>query len=525
VSGCAKPFANWACQTRSANKTFDEEVDQDWILVGFLLFLGGFFMESSDRRRLGLSLYLNYFVHGIGLIILAQNMKELGNLWDRPLATVSYVISGIGIGKLLAYLLLGVLADRFGRKNFIYFGMACYFAFFTGMLVAPTIQIAYLLAILAGIANSALDTGTYPTFIELGGNNGSSNILIKAFMSAGEFVLPLLVAFLENNNLWFGWSFILPAVVLVLNLFLFVPVKFPPANQTSLQKQQAMLGLSSKKRWALAVSLALYGYTSMAIMILYTQWISLYAEKILHFSNWQAHFLLSIYSIGSIIGVLILFTLLKKNVKETTLLINLNLWGLLSLLVVCWGKAPLIVTISSFVFGVTAAGGVMQTGLNLFLKLFPKAKGLLTGIFFTFGSIALFSVPIFTGWLSKTSVALALRSDIVICLVGLGLVILTWYFLKDVSNLKRIRHRISFLDHWIVILLEQRFKEVKQVGQLKATQNKPVLDENREQLILEKIAQQSSNQQLVPYLQDIYRQIMKNSRNYEATDEKNNKSF
>ena len=507
------------------SKTFGKKADQDWILVGFLLFLGGFLMELSDRRRLGLSLYLNYFVHGIGLIILAQNMKELGNLWDKPLATVSYVISGIGIGKLLAYLLLGILADHFGRKNFIYFGMACYFAFFTGMLIAPTIQVAYLLAILAGIANSALDTGTYPTFIELGGNNGSSNILIKAFMSAGEFVLPLLVAFLENNDLWFGWSFILPAVVLVLNLFLLLPIKFPPANRTNQERQPAAFGLSAKKRGIVAVSLALYGYTSMAIMILYTQWISLYAEKILHFSNWQAHFLLSIYSIGSIVGVLILFTLLKKSVKETTLLITLNFLGLLSLLVVCWGKAPLIVALSSFIFGITAAGGVMQTGLNLFLKLFPQAKGLLTGIFFTFGSFALFSVPLFTGWLSKTSIALALRSDILICLVGLGLVILVWYLLKDVSDLKSIRHRISFLDHWIVILLEKRFKEVKLVGQLKTTQKKPVVDETREQSILEKIARQSSNQQLVPYLQDIYRQIMKNSRNYEATDEKNNKSL
>lgn len=477
-------------------------------------------MRLSNRTRLVTCLYLNYFVHGIGLIILAQNMKELGDLWKQPLATVSYVISGIGIGKLFAYLVLGVLADRFGRKKFIYFGIICYLIFFSGMLIAPTIQIAYLLAILAGVANSALDTGTYPTFIELGKNNGSANILIKAFMSAGEFVLPLLVAFLENRELWFGWSFILPTFVLLINLGLFIPVKFPLANTITQVSQQGSLQLKAMKKNWLAVCLALYGYTSMAIMILYTQWISLYAQAELNFSNWQSHFLLSIYSIGSIVGVLIVFALLRKNVSETTLLLILNLLALVSLTLVCWGQNFNLLAIASFAFGVTAAGGVMQTGLNLFLKLFPRIKGLLTGIFFTFGSLALFSVPILTGWLSKTSVALALRSNMIICVIGLGLVMVTWGLLRNTTTLKTVRQRISLIDRGIIILLKRRFRAVDQVGQIKEQEHQPILDRAREQVILQKIAVESSDQQLVPYLQDIYRQIMKNSRNYQAANQR-----
>lgn len=58
-------------------------------------------MTKSNRRRLSMALYLNYLVHGIGLIILTQNMQALGGFWHVPIATVSYVISGIGIGKQL----------------------------------------------------------------------------------------------------------------------------------------------------------------------------------------------------------------------------------------------------------------------------------------------------------------------------------------------------------------------------------------------------------------------------------------
>lgn len=35
-------------------------------------------MTKSNKRRLSLALYLNYLVHGIGLIILTQNMQALG---------------------------------------------------------------------------------------------------------------------------------------------------------------------------------------------------------------------------------------------------------------------------------------------------------------------------------------------------------------------------------------------------------------------------------------------------------------
>ena len=59
-------------------------------------------MTNKMKLHLSLSLYINYIIHGFGLIILAQNMASLGHLWNAPIATVSYVVSGIGIGRLLA---------------------------------------------------------------------------------------------------------------------------------------------------------------------------------------------------------------------------------------------------------------------------------------------------------------------------------------------------------------------------------------------------------------------------------------
>lgn len=375
-------------------------------------------MQKKDYRHLTIGLYLNYFVHGVGLIILAQNMQELGRLWGQPLANVSYVISGIGIGRLLAYLILGNLADKYDRKLFVYFGMFSYFVFFLGVLIVHNLTGVYLLAILAGIANSALDSGTYPVFLEIGTNNGASNILIKSFMSLGEFFLPLMVSFLEIHNLWFGWSFVFASIVLILNIFVLIPVKFPAKNNRVETKLNPFISLSITRHLALGVLLSLYGYVSMATMILYTQWISLYAGKQLNFNNFQAHLLVSLYSIGSIIGVLILFILLRRNITEIRLLMALNIVSMISLIVVNFSSNRMLVYLVSFTFGFSAAGGVMQTGLNLFLKIYPKHKGKVTGIFFTFGSIASFSIPIITGILSKISIEKVLKFELILTLIG-----------------------------------------------------------------------------------------------------------
>lgn len=214
------------------------------------------------KRQLSLSLYLNYFIHGIGLIILTQNMKTLGQHWQTPLATVSYVISDVGIGRLLAYFILGNLSDYWGRNFFVNIGMISYFIFFVGMAFVTNIQMAYFLAILAGIANSALDSGTYTTFIEMGSKQGSANILLKAFMSASKFLLPLFIAVLEKQQLWYGWSFMFAAGLLIINFILLNRQTFPPRNQENTAARKSNLQISPWKKALASVSLAGYGYTS-----------------------------------------------------------------------------------------------------------------------------------------------------------------------------------------------------------------------------------------------------------------------
>ncbi len=142
-----------------------------------------------------LGLYFNYLVHGMGVILMSLNMASLETLWQTNAAGVSIVISSLGIGRLSVLLFAGLLSDRFGRRPFIMLGMCCYMAFFFGILHTNNIIIAYVFGFLAGMANSFLDAGTYPSLMEAFPRSpGTANILIKAFVSSGQFLLPLIIS-------------------------------------------------------------------------------------------------------------------------------------------------------------------------------------------------------------------------------------------------------------------------------------------------------------------------------------------
>lgn len=377
-------------------------------------------VNTVAKQRLSVSLYLNYLIHGMGMIILAQNMNSLGVAWHQPIKIVSFVISGIGIGRLISYLITGFLSDKISRKFFVEVGMFCYAAFALGMPLTKNIGLAYAFAILAGVANSSLDAGTYTTFVEMNGGNGAYTILIKAFVSVGEFILPILVTILANQGMWFGWSFMAMVALLIINFCLILPLKFPVANQANgdaVHEQDAKINGTAKK--IMTGAFIVYGYSSMALMIWFTQWITMFAQQTLHMSNGAAHFLLSLYSIGSITGVLVLFALLGHNVKESHLLLVVNMIALVSLLVIMQSEQSLLMQIASFTFGLSAASGIMQTGLTIFMKLYPTHRGMITGVFYFFGSIASFTVPIITGMLSDINMATVMAGDLVMAGIGI----------------------------------------------------------------------------------------------------------
>lgn len=378
--------------------------------------------QTRSYRPLCLSLYLNYFVHGIGVLILAQNMDSLAARWGS-LADVMSVIGMLGIGRLIVLFVSGKLSDKYGRKPFVLLGMITYIAFFLGILVSPTTAVACVFGILAGIANSFLDAGTYPALIESYPESASTvTVLLKAFISAGQFLLPLFIGVLVMMNAWYGWSFIVAAVILALNFVIMLKMGFPAMNRVgNSDKNDASEAPveSPKSKWYLeGICFVLYGYISQATFYLISQWLTKYGVAVAQMPDLAARSLMSYYSIGSLACVFFTAFITKKGVRPITLLVVYTLISTLAIGGLYYYPSASLAPILSAVVGFSAAGGVMQLGLVMMTEMFPKGKGTMTGIFYTTGSIASFTIPVVTGYMADSGINSIMGLDAAIALAG-----------------------------------------------------------------------------------------------------------
>jgi len=376
-------------------------------------------------------MYLNYFVHGIGVLILAQNMDALAQRWGS-IADVAWVISMLGIGRLIVLFVSGKLSDKYGRKPFVLLGMVTYIAFFAGILLSPTSTVACVFGILAGIANSFLDAGTYPALIEANPNSASTaTVLIKAFVSAGQFVLPLFIGILLSMHLWYGWSFIVAGVILLLNIPLIMKFSFPSMNPVQEAKEEGLSAAAAtwvpKSKWYLeGICFVIYGYISQATFYLISQWLTKYGVAVAQMTDMAARSLISYYSIGSLACVFFTAFITKKGVRTITLLVAYTFISTIAIGALYFMPSSTLAPALSFIVGFSAAGGVMQLGLVMMTEMFPKGKGTMTGIFYTTGSIASFTIPVITGYMADSGINSIMGLDAAIALVGFIIAIIIY---------------------------------------------------------------------------------------------------
>ena len=373
-----------------------------------------------------IGLYINYIIHGMGVIIISQNQKALMGQWDTDLMGIAKVISMLGIGRLIAILISGRLSDKFGRKPFIYLGIVTYSLYFFGILYSKSVTTAMIFAVIAGVSNSFLDSGTYPALMEsFPKKAGTANVLIKAFVQIGQFTLPIMLKIINTNQLLFGWSFIIPIIVFVLNgLFL---LKRPFPDQDAKENQQAEIqAVTFKSQPKIAIEgvcFIIYGFISQATFYLISQFIGIYGEEVAQMTTDNANLLISYYSTGSLICVAVTAVLATK-VRPVYLVTLYTLVSFVTILIMWLFPTPLVMMIGAALVGFFAAGGVMQLGLTVMGELFPAGKGTITGIFYTFGSIASFLIPIIAAAIAKNNVRSIMLFDTIIAGIGFLLAVI-----------------------------------------------------------------------------------------------------
>lgn len=371
-----------------------------------------------------ISLYMNYLVVGMAILILPQNMDTLASQWNTNYAGVSAVVSAVGIGRFIVALFSGVLSDKLGRKPFALMGSAIYILFFIGVLMSTSVVMAVVFGILAGFANSFIDAGTYPSLMEMyPEHKGAANVIVKAFVSAGQFSLPLIISVIVLKKFWYGWSFLLCAVIMALNVvFILFFSKFPQKETVAAKEKETLDDKKQTRKakgnvWIDGTLFTLFGYLSQGIFLLVSIWITKYGESIVKMGAVSSRALVSDYSVGSIICVLLTIYLSHRGIRDIQFLFVYMFLSFISLLVMYLFPIAWVCTAMAFVVGFSAAGGVMQIGLTIMATFFPNGKGTVTGVSTTAASISGFTVPLFGGFLSG-NIANVMLLDVFLAFLG-----------------------------------------------------------------------------------------------------------
>lgn len=390
--------------------------------------------HKTSHFKVRLVIYLSYIVQGFALIILAQTVQQLSTLWQSSIASATAVVSAIGIGKLIAYPILGELSDHLDRKKLLSIAAMTYILFFTLLPLTHTIFLAVIVTTLAGLANAALDAVAYPTLLEINHGKSSGNVLIKAMISLGEGLLPIILVTLINQKIWFGWLYWLATAILIVNLGIMLSIKSKTFYTIKAQVTSKIIKTKVKWQWDITKILFLvYGFSSMWLMLHFTQWVTRYFHVVQSFTTVNSHLLMTFYSVGSLIGVGLLFLITNQRwIREATLLVLTAIGTILGLAVVVSSQEMWLASFGCLIFGISAAGGSLQLGLSQLIAHNSKFAGRLTGLYFFFGSVAFFLMPIITGLFATKHLANIMTSLFIIA--GLNLSIVVFNFLHERSR-------------------------------------------------------------------------------------------
>ena len=222
-----------------------------------------------------LILYLNYFIHGIGCSILGQAVikEALAASWGVEAMAITAISAALGLGRLIALPFAGPLSDKLGRRISTAIGSGSYAIYLIGLALAFNAgtnggyTIAYVCAIIGGIANSFLDTGIYPAVAEIIYKApGVATMGIKFFIAIAQMILPFVlgatVATTATGLVSYNMLFYICGVIYVVLLVLVMLFPLPDADQKAAGKKEGLIDSLKHTHFSIeSVAMILIGFT------------------------------------------------------------------------------------------------------------------------------------------------------------------------------------------------------------------------------------------------------------------------
>ena len=351
-----------------------------------------------------LVLYLNYFIHGIGCSILSQQVvKEmLASQWGlKDVMAVTSIAAALGLGRLISLPFAGPLSDKLGRRLSVIIGCASYVIFLVGIAFSPNTTIAYIAAVLGGIANSFLDTATYPAVTEIIYKyTGIATMGIKFFISVAQLLMPFFLGVVAGTSMSYLMLPVIAGVCIGIMGILAIFAPFPATSEAG--KSESFISNLKNAHFSIeSIALILIGFTSTATFQLWLNCAQTFGTEIAKIPSQNVSVMQTYYSAGTMVA---LFLVIYPAIS------------LVMLALVYMIKTPMICYVGAFVIGYAAAGGVLQMATAVVNDLFPKIKGTITSLVMIASSLCNYTILTAAAKMTSTSV---IMMNIVITAIGI----------------------------------------------------------------------------------------------------------
>lgn len=336
-------------------------------------------------------LYLTYFIHGIGCSILGQALikDSLAASWGVQAMAITAISAALGLGRLVALPFAGPLSDKLGRRISVAIGCASYAVYLIGLAFAFNAgsnggyMIAYVCAIIGGIANSFLDTGVYPAVSEIIYKAPSvATMGIKLFISISQMLLPfflgITVATTAGGLTSYNRLFWICGIAYIVLLVLVVLFPLPDTDQSNDEKKEGLIASLKHTHFSIeSIAMILIGFTCTGTFQLWLNCAQNFATTNVGWAN--PSIMQTYYSAGTIIALFVTAILTRK-IKDVRFILVYPVICLVTLILVLIGRSQSLMAIGAFVIGWAGAGGLLQIVTSVCNMLFPKIKGTVTAL-------------------------------------------------------------------------------------------------------------------------------------------------
>lgn len=337
-----------------------------------------------------LVLFLNYFIHGVGCSVLGQAVikEALAASWGVEAMSITAISAALGLGRLIALPFAGPLSDKLGRKISVMIGGASYAVYLIGLALAFNAganggyQIAYVCAIIGGIANSFLDTGIYPAVAEIIYQApGVATMGIKFFIAISQMMLPFFLGVTvattasgatSYNRLF--WICGIAYAVLAVLIFI-LPL---PDTDAKAEKKEGLLESLKKTHFSIeSIAMIAIGFTCTGTFQLWLNCAQNFAKTNV---GWEDPSIMQRYYAMATMIVLVATAFLTKFIKDVRFIVVYPAICCVTMIAVLMVPSQTMMLVGSVVVGGFGAGGLLQIATSVCNMCFPRIKGTVTAL-------------------------------------------------------------------------------------------------------------------------------------------------